>query len=98
MADKESVLGTTGVMLLKKNSELVNLHNNVVDRLVLDGAIFNTPEFTKDGFLPHSTVQKTGNLYSGDVRNITTISLIDMFSGGDWRQRKILRNFKLKIA
>lgn len=94
-AGEYTTLGTTKVTLLNKSSELQNLHDTVVDVLEQNDATFNTPEFTRTGFLPHSTVQKTGGLKAGDEFTITAVSLVDMFPGGDWQQRKVLRNFTL---
>ncbi len=94
-ADKEGTLGTTHVVLLHKSPELLKLHNRIADVLAANGAIFNTPEFTRTGFLPHCTIQKTERLRTGDQLGIEAVALIDMFPGGDWRQRKVPQNFKL---
>lgn len=53
----DSVLGTTPIVLLAKTAPLQQLHSNIVALLEESGAVFNNPEFTKDGFLPHSTIQ-----------------------------------------
>lgn len=91
----DSVLGTTEVVLIKKNDVLQKLHDRIVDLLESHGATFNTPEFTRLGFLPHSTIQKSGRLNEGDKIEIDTISLIDMFPDKNWRQRRVLKKFKL---
>jgi len=95
---KEAFLGETKVVLFDKSEVLTRLHNHVIDLLELHGAIFNNPEFIKDGFLPHSTIQGTRRLHDGDVININTISLIDMFPNSDWRLRKVLQNFTLNVT
>jgi hypothetical protein len=95
-ASKESILGTAEVVLLEKTGELINLHTNLIDLLEKNGAIFNSPEFTREGFLPHSTIQKTGKIHVGDKVAINTITFVDMFPNGDWRQRRILNIFKLQ--
>lgn len=95
---QDATLGTTNVALINKDNGLQYLHNKIVDVLELNGAEFNTPEFTRTGFLPHLTVQKSGRLNAGDKFEITSISLVDMFPAGDWQQRKVLNNFNLKQA
>ncbi len=97
-AGEDAILGTTKVALINNTSELQYLHNKIIDLLELNGAEFNTPEFTRTGFLPHSTVQKTARLHAGDEVEITSISLVDMFPGGDWQQRKVVNNFNLRKA
>ena len=94
---EDVTLGTTKVVLINKNGELQSLHNKVVDLLELNGAKFNTPKFTRKGFLPHSTIQKSGRLDVGEEFEITLISLVDMFPNGNWLQRKVLNNFNLKL-
>lgn len=91
----DGTLGTTAVVLLDKTSELLELHSKTVSLLKQNGAVFNNPEFTNEGFIPHSTIQKTGRLHIGDSVFIDSISLIDMFPGGDWEQRAVLATFKL---
>ena len=93
--DKETTLGTTKVVLLDKTKELTALHTSIVSLLEENGAIFNTPEYTRVGFLPHCTIQKTERLDSGEKVAITTIALVDMFPNGNWQQRKVINIFKL---
>lgn len=95
---EDATLGTTKVALINKNNELQNLHNGIIDLLELNDAKFNTPEFTRKGFLPHSTIQKLGRLNTGDEVEVISVSLVDMFPGGDWQQRKVLNNFNLGEA
>jgi hypothetical protein len=95
---QDATLGTTNVALINKDNRLQNLHDKIIDLLELNGVQFNTPEFTRTGFLPHSTVQKSGRLNIGNEVEITSISLVDMFPGGDWQQRKVLNNFSLRQA
>lgn len=92
----DALLGTAPVVLLDKTASLIALHTAIVALLEENGATFNTPEFTKDGFLPHSTIQKSGRLHTGDTIVIDSISLVDMFPGGDWMQRRILMTFPMK--
>ncbi len=92
-AIEDSTLGTTQVVLLDKTQELLSLHNDVVALLEENGAVFNTPEFNKEGFIPHSTIQQTQRLNVGEEVIINTLSLVDMFPGDDWQQRKVLATF-----
>lgn len=92
----EGILGTTRVMLLDKTPPLIRLHTDIVSLLEENGATFNNPEFTRNGFIPHSTIQKSGQLHAGDKITINSLSLVDMFPNGDWEQRRIIATFKLK--
>lgn len=95
IAAEDSTLGTTRVVLLEKTQELLQLHADVVSLLQQYGAVFNTPEFNNEGFIPHSTIQQSERLHSGDEIVIHTLSLVDMFPGKDWQQRKVLETFSL---
>lgn len=95
VAGDDAVLGVTQVVLIEKNHQLQDLHEQVISLLELYGAKLNVPEFTRSGFLPHSTVQKSGQLRKGDKIKVDTVSLVDMFPGGDWRRRRVLTNFSL---
>jgi hypothetical protein len=92
---RDTTLGTTPVVLLDRTAPLVALHTAIVNLLEENGATFNTPEFTKDGFLPHSTIQKSGRLHTGDTVVIDSVSLVDMFPDGDWKQRRVLATFPM---
>lgn len=94
-AKNEAVLGTTQVVLLEKSRELLRLHNSIIDILASEGAKFNTPEFTKEGFLPHCTIQKNVRLRIGDEVMLGAVALIDMFPDKNWRQRKVINTFGL---
>ena len=91
----DSMLGTTQVVLLDKTPPLVKLHTDIVSLLEENNATFNNPEFTRSGFLPHSTIQKSGRLYAGDKITIDSLSLVDMFPDSDWEQRRVLATFKM---
>lgn len=95
-AGKESILGVTKVVLFDNNNKINNLHHLLIDLLESNGAVFNNPEFTKEGFVPHCTIQKTTRLNQGDILKIDTISLVDMFPENNWQQRRVLYNFKLQ--
>jgi hypothetical protein len=93
IALQDSTLGTTQVVLLNKTQGLLNLHTDVVALLEENGAVFNTPEFNKEGFIPHSTIQQNERLNVGEEIVVDTLSLIDMFPSDDWQQRKVLSTF-----
>lgn len=93
---EQTTLGITPVTLLDKTDALVDLHNRLVDLLEQNGATFNTPEFTRAGFLPHCTIQTTGQLQKGDIFTVRELSLIDMFVDNDWQRRKVLNTFELR--
>lgn len=95
VAEGNTTLGQTNVVLIKKSNQLDYLHHQIIDLLELNRAKFNNPEYTREGFLPHSTIQSSKRLREGDIVEISTVSLVDMFPEGNWQQRKILKNFKL---
>jgi 2'-5' RNA ligase len=80
----------TRVVLLEKTKSLLKLHNDVLDILAKGGYKANNPEFAREGFLPHSTVQKHARLQKGDIVTFDTLSIIDMFPNEDPYQRKVL--------
>ena len=90
---KESMLSETPVWLLKKSKELQDLHVNLLEVLKKHDAQFNTPEFTREGFLPHITKQKNSAMYEGERVDIDSFSLVDMFPNGDWQERKVIAQF-----
>jgi len=80
------------VILTRQDPVMVALHNDVAD--ILDGAVFNDPQYTRDGFVPHSAVQKLERLIIGEPVAIRQLALIDMFPGGDPYHRKVLAVIK----
>ena len=91
----ETVLGATPVMLVEKTDPLLALHEVLIDALEVAGVVFNVPEFTRAGFLPHTTIQRHGRVNEGDILTLGSLSLIDMFPGGDWQQRTIISTHPL---
>jgi hypothetical protein len=87
--------GQTRVTLLKKTVGLVTLHHDVIELLQQGGWVPYNPEFAKDGFLPHSTVQTHARLNRGDVVTFNALSIIDMFPDEDPYQRKVVRTIGL---
>lgn len=90
------VLGTTPVVLLEITPELQAWHDGLVNVLAKHGAVFNNPEFTKTGYLPHVTSRDSNRIKLGDEVAIGAISLVDLFSGGDWQKRRVIAEFKLR--
>ncbi len=94
-AGEDATLGTADVVLINKSDKLQALHDQLIDLLESEGAVFNSPQYTRGGFLPHSTIQKSGRMNKYDEFDVRMISLVDMFVRGDWQQRKVLANFTL---
>lgn len=93
-AISDGVLGDTPVVLLASTTSLLTLHTAIVDLLEENGGVFNTPHFTKDGFIPHSTIQKDKRLHIGDALIIDSLTLVDMFPDNDWRQRRVIATLR----
>ncbi len=84
------------VKLLQKDKALLALHATLLT-LVHEGSfVFNSPGFVGEGFLPHATDQRDGQLTLGQPYTVATISLVDMFPNGDYMQRKIIETFALQ--
>lgn len=86
--------GQIQVTLLDRTKSLVNLHNDVLKILEEGGLVLNDPQFARDGFLPHATVQKHARLNKGDTVQFDALSIIDMFPGEDPYRRKVLKTIK----
>ncbi len=86
----------TIVTLIKNNSKLQSLHDELINFLQAYGAVFNSPQFTHGGFLPHATRQNHAHLETGKKINISELTLVDMFVDNNWKQRKVLESFNLK--
>ena len=89
----EGTLGTANVWLLKNTPELQAIHDRVVDILEKHGAVFDNPEFTRDGFIPRITKQADFDIKIGDKVSIDVVALVDMFPDQDWQNRKVLKRF-----
>lgn len=96
----EGVLGegkeTARVVFIDKNRSLMRLHNDIVGFLDKRNAKFNNPEWNREGFIPHSTIQKHAQVFENETIEINNIALIDMFPGGDGYKRRVVKVFKLK--
>ncbi|HMS23932.1 MAG TPA: 2'-5' RNA ligase family protein [Candidatus Saccharibacteria bacterium] len=84
------------VSLLDLTPQLFELHNELLDLLESYGAVFDEPNYSRSGYIPHVTVQKSGRVFEGDIIKINSLSLVDMFPDGDIKQRKVLKNYKFK--
>ena len=83
------------VTMMKNNHQLQLLHDRLIDFLEQYDTVFNSPQFTRKGFVPHATYQNGMRIEAGREVSVEELSLIDMYVDGDWRKRKLLRNFKL---
>jgi 2'-5' RNA ligase len=83
------------VTLLNKNEEITSLHLRIMAELEKAGAVFNDPQFTREGFLPHVTVLRHARVHKNDHVAIKSVSLLDMFPGEDGYQRKVLKTWSL---
>jgi hypothetical protein len=90
----EDTLGTTEVWLLENTPELQTMHDTLVNILEKHGAVFNTPEFTHGGFIPHITKQPDSGMKIGSKISVDVVSLVDMFPDQDWQNRKVIKLFK----
>lgn len=83
------------VMRIKKTPELMKLYGRIYKWLESSGVNYNSPEYQGDGYLPHSTFQKTGSLAPGEKRILRSVSLVDLFPNQDGYQRKISKTLNL---
>ena len=61
-----------------------------------DGNItLNDPQFAREGFLPHATIQRNSHLNKGDKVQYTALSIVDMFPGEDPYKRRVLKTMKI---
>lgn len=87
------------VVLVDPTPALVEFYHVVYGWLEEQGARYNEPQYQAAGWLPHSTVQKNGRgLPAGDTRQLTSVSLVDMFPDGDGYQRKIVKTVTLSSS
>ena len=97
-AEEDRLFGENGdirVTLLDRSESLVALHLNVVTALERGRLILNDPQFARDGFLPHTTVQKHARLNKGDKVRFTALSIIDMFPDADAYKRRVLKTIEI---
>lgn len=82
------------VVQISKTPEITKLHNDLVDLMTKNGAIFNEPQYLGDNYTPHCTVYKDKRLQNGQLVNIDNVALVDMFVGEDPYQRKVCKVIK----
>jgi len=87
--------GQVQVALLRKTDDLAKLHQDVIEVLEQGGWKPNNPQFAKEGFLPHSTVQKHARLSKGDEVTFNALTIVDMFPDEDPYQRKVITTIKI---
>lgn len=86
----------THVILLSQTESLKKLHYDVLSLLEHGGLTLNDPQFAREGFLPHATVQKHARLHKGDEVSFTALTIIDMFPDNDPYQRRVLATIPLQ--
>ncbi len=84
------------VVLIEKTDDLAATHYSIVNMLKQGGVKFNGPQYSEEGFLPHSTVQPHARVKLNDTVVYKNLALIDMFPNEDPYQRKVLRIVKIK--
>lgn len=87
--------GQVQVALLEKTESLQSLHKDVITILEEGGWKPNDPQFAKEGFLPHSTVQPHGRLNKGEEVTFKELAIIDFFPDDDPYERKLLAKIKI---
>jgi 2'-5' RNA ligase len=80
----------THVMLIDKTSELQNLHETILSVLEKFSSTFNSPQFTKEGFRPHSTIKGDRRLNVNHTVTFDAVTLIDMFPDDNPFKRRVL--------
>lgn len=87
--------GQVQVVLLNRSNSLVELHQDILTALEEGELKLNDPQFVRDGFLPHATVQKHTRLDKGDKVRFTALSIVDMFPDKDPYKRKVLKTIAI---
>ncbi|MFT4532275.1 MAG: hypothetical protein ACI9T8_000288 [Candidatus Saccharimonadales bacterium] len=98
---KQAMLGEekdVPVKLLKVDRDIASLHSELLKLSDKSGIVFNTPEFTGKGFLPHVTDRKLAELEIGTPYRLVSISLIDMFPDGDYMQRRVVDTYRFNLG
>ena len=81
---------TIRVALIEKTKELFELHEEILNVLEGHGIVFNNPEYTHLGFLPHTSLKESDVFKKGVVMTFDSISFVDMFPDDNPSRRKIL--------
>lgn len=83
------------VTLIEANPALEALHNDLVNCLELAGAVFNEPQYIKQGYRAHATVQPHARLTKGEQVRLHEVALIDMFPHDDPYGRRVMQVISL---
>lgn len=83
------------VMKINKSPDLMALYQQIYEWLQKSGAVYNSPEYQGQGYLPHSTLQKSASLSEGEKRVLSSISLVDLYPDSDGYKRKISKTIDL---
>lgn len=87
--------GSVQVVLLDRAEGLVRLHLDVLAALEEGGLVLNDPQFARDGFLPHATIQKHARLNKGDKVRFRALSVVDMFPDEDPYRRRVIKTVEI---
>ncbi len=79
------------VMKIQQSSELMNLYKVIHDDLVKRNVVFNAPQYEGEGYIAHSTHQKSGRLHEGEKVLAKSIALVDLFPNDDGLMRRITK-------
>jgi hypothetical protein len=82
--------------VLKLTDELKSLHTDLITQLKEANAEFNNPEYTQEGFIPHSTAQTDRKLEPGTKVDSTALTLIDRFPDQNGYKRQVIKILCLK--
>ena len=96
-ADKEAFFGDKkdiAVMKIHQTSELMNLYGLIHGELLKRKVVFNMPHHEGDGYIPHSTYQKSGRLHPDEKVFAKSVSLIDLFPNDNGLMRRITKTIE----
>lgn len=97
IADEEALFGNEkdiAVMKIIQTPELMKLYRLIHDELLKRKAVFNMPHHEGNGYIPHSTYQKSGRLHPGEKVFAKSVSLIDLFPNDNGYMRKITKTIE----
>jgi len=97
-AEGEALFGPNkniAVSLIKQNVELKQVHNNLVGITKSLGAVFDEPKFIGEGYRPHATIPVKSKLIEGQVVNLDSFTLVDMYPDNDINKRRLIQTFEL---
>lgn len=87
----ETAIWAKPVALLDKSPDIMQLHRRITGTLRQLNSVFDEPEYIGRAYKPHCTSQQDRSLEIGDSVQIASISLVDMFPGGNARERRIVK-------